>query len=525
MSVSIFDAVSMLSTGKRTQRASPQELTQYLTDYCNSDADREREIEHALRDELYRDGGDQHMRTVIDTVFLDPRTAEKRKKWIPHAKFNNPLKRIVNELSTVYQREARRTIGDEAQSETYRSLLNAVDFDASMLEASRMLTLHRSILIGFRAVMRVDGTKEPTLDVLTPSVFRPVLDPVDSKHVLGWLVRCSIRTTLSARVGMTVDNSPAWILWTDHEVAHLSADFKIIDGTYREHGIVDPETGRGVCPYVAVTVGPPRAGVWHGNEGADLKAARISVWVANVLMLKETKSATTMPVVSGDTSRAARDNAMDSEEFIEMPEGAAFTTVDTSMDLGAFRDVANHVTDSTGSNYGLSPTLMNNQGVQSADARDLMRIPLNELRDQQKIAWRKAERAIAVRMSAVTTKELPAFAFSAAGFSVDFAEGATPLGQADELTMFERKLKLGLDSRTAYLRRLNPDITDEQAMALVTVNLDEATRVQELQREMNRISGADLGGDPALVAKRKAEMAVADAEKLAEDAGMPPEPV
>ena len=517
MSVSILDALALLPSGARTDRLQSQDLRAYLQAYCDTPADRQREQRHVLRDELYRDGGCAHMCTVIDQVFIDDEVAKRRKKWVEHARFNNPLKRIVNELSTVYQREARRYVdGGDANLATYRELMSDVGFDESMLEASRMLTLHRAILVGFRVAVRADGTREPILDVLTPSVFRPVLDPVDNKHVVGWLIKAGCRLA-GGGLSLPSDQIPAWVLWTPHEVMQLTADFTPIVDSYKEHGIVDPVTGNGVAPYVAVTVGPPRAGFWCGDEGEDLVAARIAVWVANVFMLKETKSATKMPVVAGDLTRAARDQAADTDTFIEVPEGASFSTVDNSMDLTMYHEVANHVTDTTGNNYGLSPTLMNNQGVQSADARDLMRIPLNELRNQQKIAWRKAEKKIAVVASAVTTKELPERAFSAVGFRVDYAEDATPLGQAEELTLFEKKLTLGLDSRSDYLMRQNPDLTKKGALDTVESNLEEQATVQELMRPINAISGADLGGDPALVAQRQAEEAAASDRAVSED--------
>jgi len=515
MSISIFDALATLPSGMRSTRLAPDQLARYLRDNCDREEDRDRERRHALRDEMYRDGGCEHMRSVISDVFEDPKVAERRKKWIDKARFNNPLKRIVNELSTVYQREARRFVAGERDQFTYRELLDAVSFDESMLLASRMLTLHRAILVGFRAVVRADGTKDPVLEILTPSVFRPVLDPNDGRHVLGWLVKCHVRLAGDAAITLPASAVPHWVLWTTHEVMQLTGDFEVIDGSYTVHGLTD-EDGKAVSPYVAVTAGPPQAGFWCGHEGEDLVAARVSVWVANIFMLKETKSATKMPIMAGDVSRAARNQSIDTEDLIEVPDGASFTTVDTSMDLSTYRDVANHVTDSTGANYGLTPTLMNNEGVQSADARDLMRIPLNELRDQQKIAWRKAERRICVVMSAVTRKELPEYAFSAAGFRADFAEGATPLGEKDEFALFQAKMSAGIDCRSDYLIRKNPDLTYEGAIAHIERCIDDNTSAQALMRPMNAISGADLGGDPALVAQRQAEMARAEAAANAE---------
>jgi len=506
MTVSIFTALAVTPTGLRFDPIDPIDLARYLQANCGQTADADREARHVNRDDMYRDGGCAEMKRIIDDVFDDKQIAEKRKKWVDHARYNNPLKRTVNELSTVYQRPAARVIkGDEASNERYRLLMAALRADEVFLHANRMLTLHRSILIGMRVPTRADGTKEPILDVVTPSTFRVVLDP--NGLVVGYLIRRGYRKAGTTYTGIT----PAWVLWTDHERMLLDASFNPIEGTYVEHGF-------GVCPYVPVTMMPPEPGFWPGEDGEDLVSARIAVWITDVFMMKETKSATKMPVIAGDISGSSRNQMVDSEAFLEVNEGAAISQMDNSMDLGAFQNVSKHIVYSAGQNYGLTPTMLDNAGVQSADARDVMRIPLNELRDQQKLPWRYAERKIARAMSAICARELPEYAFKDDGWSINFSEGATKLSEADDLTLFERRKKHGLDNAVDYLMRRDPDLTREDALAIIEQNVEENTAVQVLMRPMNAVSGADLGGDPAAVAARTAASQQADAQQQETDA-------
>lgn len=494
MTLSIRDTLAVLPSGKRyTSAISWGEVSQYLRDNCDRDEDKAREARHVLRDQMYRDGGCEHMCAVIDDVFKDPNVAQLRKKWVRHARFSNPLKRTVNELSTVYQRNAIRSVAGDVDQTRYRDLLDTVSMDAHALHCGRMLTLHRTILLGFRVKLHADGTRRPVAYCVTPSSFRPVLDPSDDQHVLGWLIRTGYRPAGVVGHSHAGVDAPAWVLWTNHEQKLLRADMSVIgtDDAADEHGL-------GLAPVVPVTMNPCEAGFWSGDDGEDLVAARTAVWMTNVLMLKETKSATKMPIVSGDTSRAARDAMHDTEGILEVGEGAAFTTVDNSMDLGAYQKVSDHITDSSAGNYGLSSSMMRNEGVQSADARDLQRIPLNELRDQQRIPWRKAERAYVHVMAVVCASDLPELAFSDAGFRIDFDEGATPLGQADDLTIHERKTTANLDNPYSYLMRKNPDMTLDDARAEVAMNIEVNTEVQRLTRPMNAISGADKGGSPAV---------------------------
>lgn len=453
------------------------EMAQYLRDNLDTDSEKERNKRHALRDELFRDGGCRFMESVIDDVFADEQVKSLRKKWVRWSRFNNAIKRIVKELSSLYTDPAQRSVSGVADDVKYQEVLKLCRMDEQAIEINRLFNLHRALLV--RPRVRVDeaGDRTLVLDIATPANVRAVLHPNDPTLVVGWLIRTQYR---SARKPIA---SPAWTLWTRHEVVLLDDRFVAIAGTYKEHGF-------GLNPWVPITSHPAMPGFWPGEEGEDLVAATVAIWFTGVLMLKETKSATRQTVVQGDTTTAARNQAMESEVPIEMPDGTAITTVDMSTDVTIFSGTSDHVLERAGNNYGMSMAQMKHQGVQSADARELMRVPLRELRLEQQTPFRVFERDLALAMSAVLRVDWPEKAFSPEGWTIDFGEPQTPLSPKERLVIFAMARTEGLDNTIAYLMRLNPDLTEAQAKAIVEENIEVETWRNEKMRPLMQISGS-----------------------------------
>lgn len=477
MTVSILTTLATMPSGALNDPLSLSELGAYLAEHCNTQAEKERNRRHALRDEIYRDGGVQFMEGVIDDVFEDVDTRAKRKKWLKHTRFNNPLKRVVNELATVYAEPAKRTVdGDEHQAK-YGQVLDAISMDEQMLQISRLLNLHRALLVRFRVRLLPDGKREPVLEVATPSNVRAVLHPNDPMLVIGWLIRAEFKT---ARLTTDV---PAWSLWTDHEDMQLREDMSVIASSYRVHEL-------GVNPWVPVALSPTSAGFWPGEEGEDLVAASVSTWLASVLLLKETKSATMQPIIQGDSTMMARGQAADSETPIELADGQSVTSIDMSMDLSMFRDTADHILEHVAQNYGMSSALIKQQGVQSADARELMRVPLRELRLHQQIPLRRFERRLVDVMVAVLAADMPELVFDPTGWTIKFGEAQTPLSSNEAIDVFVKARQNGLTSTIEFLLDTRPGLTREQAIEMLTQNVQDELLRNEMMRPLQQISGS-----------------------------------
>ena len=478
MTVSILQTLATLPDGSVGAPLSLADFGAYVRREYDTEAEKRRNARHCRRDEFYCDGGVEYMKSIITDTHRDERVRKLRHQWVEHSRFNNALKRVINEMSTVYSQPSQRAVdGSEENQKRYADLLEALRMDEQMLHVSRLLNLHRTILVGLRVTQRADGERTAKIDIATPANVRAVLHPIDSSVVIGWLIKTDHRP-----VFLTPD-TPAWMLWTDHEVVQFRSDLSIIESSYKEHGL-------GACPWIPLTLCPPRAGFWPGEEGEDLVAAHVAIWMNNVLMMKETKSATKVPVISGDSTTAARDQTFDSEGGVDVPDGVGINIIDTSMDLSMFRDGADHILASAGNNYGMPPSVMNHQGVQSADARDLMRIPIREIRLQQQKPLRVFERDFAIMMSKVLASEMPQLAFDPIGWRIDFGESQTPLSQLDALTLFEKMRAAGLDNSIAFLMRQNPDLTEEQAWNVVLENVRQELKRHEAMRPLLELNGA-----------------------------------
>lgn len=479
MSVSILKTLATLPSGEvYTDDLSVEQLGEYLRDYYDTQAEKDREARHRLRDELYCDGGVVAMAQLIDLIFVDREVADMRKRWIKHARFNNAIKRIVNELSSVYSEPAVREVEGDEDNRRYQEVQRRCRQAEQFIRVNRMLNLHRAVLVGFRVRKLANGELEPVIDIATPSIVRAVMHPNDATQVVGWLIRVAHRNLHTTEN----DRRPSWVLETDYERAYLDETLHIL-GAPKPHGLDR-------CRWVPITRGPAMPGFWPGEEGEDLVAAQIAIWFANICMLKETKSATNQTVLSGDLTSMARGQAMDTETPIEAPEGVGVSTVDMSMDVKMFGATADHILEHAANNYGMSLSLIKHQSATSADSRELMRVPLRELRREQQVPLRAFEQQFVEVQAMVLRKDLPELAFKTDGWTIDFGEAQTPLSERETADLFEKQRQLGLTNTVDFLIEKNPDLTEEQALELLRRNVEMELERNRLMRPLVAINGA-----------------------------------
>ena len=484
----IAEILATLPSGRLGIPLGEAEMGAYLKKHYGGPDEEDRRARHKRRDEMFRDGGCEYMRGVVNEMFEDDGVKARRRAWVPHARFSNSLKRIVREVSTVYAEPATRTVGGgEANEKKFADLAEAVLLDEVMEHANHMLNLHRAVLIGPRVWVDEDGAPSLAIDVVSPANAFAVVHPNNTTRVIGWGIKVEYRSARTEWV-----REPAWQLWTAHEVMFLDKDFVPIGGTAREHGL-------GVNPWLALTYSAEAvAGFWPGEEGEDLVAAQVSIWFAGILLLKETKSATKMPQVIGDTSAAPRGQPLDSDVPAQFGEGVSVQTVDMSMDPAQFTAPSDHVLQRTGANYGLSMGMLAQEGTQSAEARELMLEPLRHLRRKQIKTFRRAERALVSLIVAVLKVDAPALVFEVVAFGVNFGEPQVLTNEAERLANYEKRKALGFDNPVAYYRKyVDPDCpSDAAAINAITRNVEHSTLLVRLMKDLMALSGA-LGAEAA----------------------------
>ncbi len=449
------------------------------------------------RQELYEANGDKYMVEMVDDVFEAEEVKAKRRKMIRTSKWNNVLKRIVNARAKVYTSPAvRRVGGEESNQETYNRLLELAQIDAQAITWNQWGELHNQIVVGYRINRR---QQKPKIDIITPDSFFTLHHPLDATELIA------IGLRLDADGPKLGEDPPRWVVWTTHEWFYLRENGSVVSGSQTVHGWRrrnpdadlegEPET-IAAMPYILYSAKPPRGKLVDYSSGEERCAAHMSVWFQNVCLSKETKSATKIPVLAGDFTRSARDQAADSEVPVEVGDGATVSAVDLSMDLSMFRSNENHIFETAASNDDIAPGLLRHRGVQSAQARRLQNEPLEESSEAQERYLEVFERDLALVMEMVTTRDLPSRQFLVESWSITFTKRRISIDPKAENEVFEKERRLGLTSTILeIMRRFGMDV--EEAQSFLRDNIQAEVDRNTWMRPLTRIAGS--AGSPVEV--------------------------
>jgi predicted nuclease of predicted toxin-antitoxin system len=462
----LLDDMARSVDGEPGPAISWPELSRYLREEVwNNQENKDRKDKAAARQRMYSGKGDAEMAEMVASVFQDPDVISLRLEWVRHAKYNNVLRRAINELATVYSQPALRTVEGDENNARYQEMQRRTRMHEVMQRANRLGYLQRAIFVYPRVRQDAAGNMDPVNEVVTPDRFDPITHPQDPTLLLA------ISIDLASRSVHMLRRTAARIVLTAHETIEVDSEGQFIESTLKPHDL-------GRIPGVFFAVDPSSGSLFDPSA------------------TEESKSATMTTVVQGDVSATARAQADDTERALHLQDGASATTLNRAMDLSMFRDTARDVYQTAAANHGIPPQVIDHSGTQSADARELIRAPLKELRLAQQVPLRDLERDLAVIQSAVFST-VPDCAFTVNGWRVDFADPQTPLGQKEANEVFEQERKNTLTSTIAEVMRRNPDLSREQAKALVQQWIeDEEWRNGEMKglQAMSGSAGAVMPG-------------------------------
>lgn len=460
--MSIFERLGDLPGGRSRRALTLSETSQFFSEnYVNSERENARRKLHREAHDLYTGGGREQMTEILRDVFRDPEIRKLREKFADMAQFNNGPRRIVNELSTVYNEPADRRVDNGLDN--YRELQRLTHMDERMRVANRWLNLHREVLIGFR--VREEQTRRvPVIDLVHPGAFSAIAHPVDCTRLLGVIID---QRPNGFRARPT---DPHYLVWTDTESFFLDESGTIIGDT------IEPNPFDRM-PWVLAHAEQPTVGLLEANPSRELIAAGRALWLQNILLLKESKSANRQVIFQGDTANIVRGQPAETEYDLDVGEGVTAQTVDRAMDLSMYRETADFVLERVAANYGIPPAILQHHGATSGFEIKLRRLPILELREQQKVVFREIERELAQVMSMVLARDMTELAFGTDGWRIDFGEISTPQTEQELLANFEKKRQLSLTSTVEFLRQLNPDLDEPGAMIAMREYIeDEITR-------------------------------------------------
>lgn len=499
--ISLKSSLARMPGGRRLEDRSWSQVSDYLWEhYLNSQSEKDRMKRFAERQRLYLGRADSDMESMIDLVFKTKEVKELRKEWLEFAQYNLVMRRVIAEQATVYSLPAERQLGEQPtppddladalavdehnvaadkyneQNRRYQEVLRLCRFHEVMQQFNARLLLHRSVVIVPRMRELPNGDWVPTIDLVIPAKFHAVRDPVDPTLCIALIFETDCKLA---------DPSAKAFKW--HGISWHETFWINSAGRVDEEFVTPHELGR--MPAILATLDPPDGCLIDETTGQDLVAAQKSVTFLQVLMLKEAKSATKQTILQGDGSRITRNQPDDTEIPIELPEGVQAQVVDRGMAFLDFDNAARRVADAASANHGVAPEVTHHGSIASADARELVRVPLRERRLQQHVPLREIERQLAELLSVIVAQRRPDLAFSIEGWTIDFADPQTPLGTKEALEVLEHELRLGLTSELRALMDRNPDLTYAQAKAALFQFIEDRVFRLKALKEFTAISG------------------------------------
>lgn len=461
--------------------------------YVDNAVEKARMCHARLLDEFYEGGGDDEMKRVINKMYADPKNRARREAVIDAEldKYDNIIARIVGEKATVYSEPANRRIAK--QDEIYQEFNERVGMDAVMGELDKRLALHENALIWYRVRMTPTEDREPLLEVISPASFWAISHPNDRTLLIGVI--------FDQRMPMAKPEDPSYRVWTHDQTFVMNGKCDIFETTIESWPL-------GQMPGVLASLVRPgsKPTLLTQYPSKDLLSAQKAIRLQAINLVKESISAVKQTYISGDTSATAMGQTSDSETEQFLGEGVTATTLDRGMDQEQFRDNGGYIGDAVASNHGLSPSVLRNRDASSGAEIELRRLPIREQRKKRIPIMRAVEKQLVKVIAMVnsarnTTDEneapvlvagdLPEFAFSAEGWSIDFGEVQQPMSKMESLSVFEKERELGGIDNYEWEMQRNPDIrTLEDAKKIVDERNKRRGEYVESQKDFMAASGA-----------------------------------
>lgn len=419
-----------------------------------SNPHRARRAEMQTRVRLYKDDGAADFAAVIDMVFVKPKVREQRKKLIPVAIEQNTSAKIVDEVASLYDRPAVRTLKDAEKQDAFNAEVKRLHLHEITQQYHRMLYLCHDVL-----VWQYKGSNgETRLRVVTPDTFDAIPDPNDPLAMAGVLI-----DTAPVTIRPNRDQLPHYQLWDDTYLYYLSAAGTLVD--INGQPASDPiEHKMGRIPGVLLHRSEPTDLLLDPRPGRDITAAHLGIGLLNIMMMRLAKSqGEQQPTLSGPAAKTAIDQDLDGESPMFLPPETKAEMLNMVTHPEHYLSLKRDKITSVGLRHGLSlETLMMSETGDTASGKTFQarRAKLIELRGEQLLRAPTNEGEVVTLIG-----------FDADGMTTDHQEQAIPLDANEEVALLDAKMRKGLDNPVAYLMRKDPDLTETMALEKLKKNL------------------------------------------------------
>jgi hypothetical protein len=430
----------------------------------------------ATRLRLYRDQATLPVACAIDQIYETDEMKATLKRYIDVALEENVSSRIVNEVASLYDRPALRTLA--ARNEEFHAEEKRLSLHFVHQEAHRLTNLCNEVLLWqFRGI-----DDKTALRIITPDNFDAVPDPRDTLQAAGFLLDAPRATALGHEAAQRL---PRYELWDDTYRYLINGQGRMVDETGEI--VVEPlEHGLKRIPGVLFHRREPTVSILDATYGEDIKSAHIGVALLNVMIMRLSKSqGENQPVLQGNLAAMATGQVMNGEKPLLLPPEVVASMLSMKTDPDHYLSVKKDKVTSVARRYGIGYeqySLQETSDSASGKAYAARREKLTEIRMEQRGRAVKHEEAVADLMG-----------FEGIEIDLDFQEQAIPQDAKEEIELLDVKMRKGLDSPVTYMQRKDPDLTRDEAKQKILDNLEDFAMLVVAARALNAPMGADAG--------------------------------
>jgi hypothetical protein len=429
----------------------------------NLESARRQECEDRL--EIYSDAWEDILKDAIDDQFHE-KTRGNVKQMLAYD--INVLKRIVNEISVVYQQAATRQYligeGEEAkEDERYNELMSLIPVNLTMEKTNQMTNLCNESLIYI--VPRNDRIE---YDILTPDLVEVYQSSKNAKEIEAICFTQSFVDTKG-------DTTLYYIYW-DTQGHHYKYDANL-----------NP-------------VEIPVNTVWNTTGGGDIvnSTKQIGVLVTYMNYLFKTQSFKQKFFKGISTKSVPKDLIHDPLWSLASKSAEGdITLLDYQVMMDKLWAIIQDKVAAVSNNYGISKDNFHLIGsAESGYSLKIKNLPLEKVVDQQKKLYRWHEKELFEKTMIVNNEQYKNKKIAENGvFKIDFADPEYPESPEDTRKAWSFDIEMGAKSVADYAMFVNPDLKSE----------DEAVAHIEKNVELNKTVAEETGLDINTILKRAFE--------------------
>lgn len=443
---------------------------------AKDDADAQRRADCERRIDMYEDDWESILAGRIKQAFTRENYTELLKVLDVS---NNPLKRIVDAVSTIYDQPPSWSFEDESVGETWGMVCEQAKANVVMPELNRMVNVCNESLLYV-----CPGREGLRFEVITPDALRVWQDPMDPSSLIAFAICHSMADTRDA--------APLWHYWSRDEENAL---YQLRDGFGPKSKVLkqfdNPYTdamGKPVLPGVMYHRRHPRGRIWDQTSGKDLFEATILIGFLETFINHLIRTdAARQRWVSGmlDQDAPQVGGPMTLLQF-RSPDGTPVNVGEFSSQ-GDWNGLGNNIArklQNVLNNNGLSLSDFQITGdAQSGFSLRVRKEGLMEMRERQVPLYECYDLELYDTVAAVWNFERtnmesnvdgPELPFRKdAGAEITYAPFQTVLTvqeKAEQHALDKERLAMGLISVLDVYKRDNPGVTDEEAREAIEEN-------------------------------------------------------